>query len=74
MLFDDFPNENSLKVRVHIFYLHVQSTLTYAAEIAEEGPDHLSDDDKRIYADLSKYLELASFDAEKLRRRVGATE
>jgi len=70
MPFDDFPDEASLGFRFHVLCVYAQSTLHFASEIAEEGPDNLSDEDKKRFDDLADCLERISFEADKLRKRV----
>ena len=70
MPFDDFPDEVSLRFRFHVLCVYAQSTLNFASEIAEEGPDNLLDEDKKLFDDVADCLERVSFEAEKLRKRV----
>ena len=70
MEFKDFPNEFSLRAQVQVLCIHAEYVLKFAEEIAAEGPEHLSDDDKAIYDSLADYLDRACYQAEKLRKRV----
>ena len=70
MEFKEFPNEFSLKAQVQVLCIHTDSVLKFAEEIAAQGAEHLSDDDKAIYDALASYLDRACYQAEKLRKQV----
>ncbi|MFM8607397.1 MAG: hypothetical protein ACKOBC_05455 [Hyphomicrobiales bacterium] len=70
MEFKEFPNEFSLRAQVQVLCIHADSVLKFAEEIAAEGPEHLSDDDKAIFHALADYLDRACYQADKLRKRV----
>jgi hypothetical protein len=70
MQVDDYPNEYNLRYHVHVLCVHAEAVLKFAAEIADEGPDNLTEDDKKIYDVLADYLERGSYTAEKLKKRV----
>jgi hypothetical protein len=67
---DDFPDELSLRYRVHVLGAYVQSTLTFASEIADEGSKSLDENDQKSFDHLADYLEHAWIEAEKLRKRL----
>jgi hypothetical protein len=70
MAFKEFPNEFSLKAQVQVLCIHADSVLKFAEELATQGAEHLSDDEKAIYDSLADYLDRACYQAEKLRKRV----
>ena len=70
MAFKEFPNEFSLKAQVQVLCIHTDAVLKFAEEIAAQGPEHLSDDDKAIYDALADYLDRACYQAEKLRKQM----
>jgi len=70
MEFKDFPNEFSLREQVQLLCLHAESVLKFAAEIAEEEPDHLEEEDKAIFDALADYLDRAWYQAEKMKKRM----
>ena len=65
----EFPHEFSLRYQVHVLCMHTEAVLKFAAEIAEEGPDNLSEDDMAIFDHLSDYLDRASYAAHKHKKR-----
>jgi len=65
----EFPNEFSLRYHVHLLCVHVESVLKFAEDIAEEGPDNLSEEDKVIFDVLTTYLDRACSQANRVRRR-----
>ena len=70
MAFKDFPNEFSLKAQVQVLCIHADSVLKFAEEIAAQGAEHLSNEDKAIYDALADYLDRACYQAEKLRKQM----
>ena len=72
MAFDDFPDETSFRFRAHVFYIYAQSILNLAEEIAAEGPEHLDDEDRKLFADLASQCERIFLEATKLKARVKA--
>ena len=70
MAFKEFPNEFSLRAQVQVLCIHAEYVLKFAEEIAAQGPEHLSDDDKAIYDALADYLDRACYQADKLRKQM----
>ena len=70
MLLETYRNADSLKYNVHVLIIYMDATLSFAKELVDTDGAHLSDEDKALYADLADQLERASFEAEKLRKRV----
>ena len=70
MAFKEFPNEFSLRAQVQVLCIHADSVLKFAEEIATQGPEHLSDDEKAIYDSLADYLDRACYQADKLRKQM----
>ena len=73
MDFKEFPNEFSLRHHVHVLCVYTDAILKFAEEIAEDAPDHLTEDDKIIYDVIADYLDRASYNADKLQKRVRRT-
>ena len=72
MAFDDFPDEASLRFRLHVFYVYAQSILNFADQIAAEGPDNLTEQDRALFADLAEQCERIFLEATRLKARVNA--
>ena len=70
MEFKEFPNEFSLRAQVQVLCIHADAVLKFAEEIAAQGPEHLSNEDKAIYDALADYLDRACYQAEKLRKQM----
>jgi hypothetical protein len=70
MEFKEFPNEFSLRPQVQVLCIHADAVLKFAEEIAAQGAEHLSVDDKAIIDALADYLDRACYQAEKLRKQM----
>jgi hypothetical protein len=70
MAFNEFPDDVSLRFRAHVLCVYAQSTLQLAAEIAADGPDHLSDEDLKLFDDLADACERIFIEAVKVKRMV----
>ena len=70
MEFKDFPNEFSLRAQVQVLCIHAEYVLNFAEEMAAQGAEYLSDDDKAIYDALADYLDRACYQAGKLRKQM----
>ena len=70
MAYDDFPDEASLRFRAHILFTYAQSTLEFAAELAEENTKYLDSDTLETFSDLANELERIWIEAVKIKSRV----
>ena len=71
--YDDFPDELSLRFRVHVLCAYAQSTLTLMEELAREGADQLDAETLKVFDSLAEQTERIWFEAAKIRTRVRAT-
>lgn len=72
MAIDDFPDEVSLRFRVHVLCVYAQSTLNLVAEIAADDPYNLDEEDRRLITELAQHCERIFLEATKLKARVNA--
>lgn len=70
MAYDDFPDEASLRFRAHVLFTYAQSTLEFAAELAEEKTKYLDSDTLETFSDLANELERIWIEAVKIKSRV----
>jgi len=70
---EDFPNELSLRFRVHVLCAYAQSTLALMEELVREGADQLDAVTLKILDSLAEQTERIWFEAAKIRTRVSAT-
>ena len=70
MAYDDFPHETSLRFRAHVLFTYAQSTLDFAAELAEEKTKYLDGDTIETFNDLARELERIWIEAVKIKSRV----
>ncbi|MBM3637655.1 MAG: hypothetical protein FJX04_11485 [Alphaproteobacteria bacterium] len=73
MPYEDFPNELSLRFRVHVLCAYAQSTLALMEELVREGADQLDAVTLKILDSLAEQTERIWFEAAKIRTRVSAT-
>jgi len=71
--YDDFPDELSLRFRVHVLCAYAQSTLALMEELAREGADQLDAETLKVFDSLAEQTERIWFEAAKIRTRVRAT-
>ena len=64
----EFPDEFNLRFRNQVLFVHIKATLEFASEIATEGPDNLSPEDRKLFDDLVDQLEKAWIEAVKLKK------
>ena len=69
MAYDEFPDDVSLRFRVHVLCAYAQSTLKFADELADEGAKNLSEDDLKALDDMVDQLERIWFEGAKIKKR-----
>ena len=72
MPYDYFPDELSLRFRVHVLCAYAQSTLVLMEELAQEGADQLDAETLKIFDSLVEQTERIWFEASKIWTRVRA--
>ena len=66
--YDEFPDEVSLRFRLHVLCVYAQSTLALLSALAVDGPDTLAESDLKAIDDATTELERIWFEAAKLKK------
>ena len=69
MPYDDFPDEVSLRFRLHVLCVYAQSTLAFMSDLAADGPETLSEDDRKAIDESTEQLERIWFEAAKIKKQ-----
>jgi hypothetical protein len=69
MPYDDFPDEVSLRFRLHVLCVYAQSTLALMSDLAEDDPKTLSKEDLKALDDAVAELERIWFEVVKIKKQ-----
>ena len=69
MAYDEFPDEMSLRFRLHVLCVYAQSTLILVSELAADGPENLAESDIKAIDDTATEFERIWFEAAKIKKR-----
>ena len=69
MQYDEFPDEMSLRFRLHVLCVYAQSTLALVSELTADGPDTLSENDRKAIDESAEQLERIWFEVVKLKKQ-----
>ena len=69
MAYDDFPDEVSLRFRLHVLCVYAQSTLALTSELMADGPDTLDEADRKAIDESAEHLERIWFEIVKLKKQ-----
>ena len=69
MSYDEFPDEMSLRFRLHVLCVYAQSTLSLVNELAADGPDTLDEADRKAIDQSAEQLERIWFEIVKLKKQ-----
>ena len=69
MSYDEFPDEMSLRFRLHVLCVYAQSTLSLVSELAADGPETLDDADRKAIDESAEQLERIWFEIVKIKKQ-----
>jgi len=69
MSYDEFPDEMSLRFRLHVLCVYAQSTSALLNELTADGPDTLDDTDRKAINESAEHLERIWFEIVKIKKQ-----
>ena len=69
MAYDEFPDEVSLRFRLHVLCVYAQSTLQVMDELADEGVENLDEDTLKVFDSIARECERIWVEAVKIKKR-----